>query len=250
VTPPALPWPGLVPTRGEEVAAAIERAGTGNPLLGIGTGTGLPAHRLCATTATPTTATRSTAAADLIDAVAGWLAHPERRVAASLVVLGYAARLVGPTLAVLLRDDILLDARPHQVHYTFTPNRGFRLTLPHPTGWHPPVDQQPQAWCESVIDAHLNPLIDAVRADTPVAAGLLWGNVASGVTGALRALADQGAVAPGRCRAVGAAILGHGPLYGSGTLTIHDARLTFRRRSCCLYYRLDGAGTCGDCPLG
>ena len=138
MNPPAPRGPRIGPATGEEVAAAIERAGTGNPLLGIGSGTGLPAHRLCAT--------RSTAAADLVDAVAGWLAHPERRVAASLVVLGYAARLVGPTLAVLLRDDILLDARPHQVHYTFTPNRGFRLTLPHPTGWHPPGSASGSAW--------------------------------------------------------------------------------------------------------
>jgi len=127
VTPPDPRGPRIGPAAAEEVAAAIERAGTGNPLLGIGTGTGLPAHRLCTATAT-----RSIAAADLVDAVAGWLAHPERRVAASLVVLGYAARLVGPTLAVLLRDDILLDAHPHQVHYTFTPNRGFRLTMPTP----------------------------------------------------------------------------------------------------------------------
>ena len=132
MTPPDPRGPRIGPAAAEEVAAAIERAGTGNPLLGIGTSTGLPAHRLCATPATPTTATRSIAAADLVDAVAGRLAHPERRVAASLVVLGYAARLVGPTLAVLLRDDILLDARPRQVHYTFTPNRGFRLTMPTP----------------------------------------------------------------------------------------------------------------------
>jgi len=45
------------------------------------------------------------------------------------------------------------------------------------------------------------------------------------------------------------ALLGHGPLRGSGHLTIHNGRLRFTRRSCCLYYRLDGGGTCGDCPL-
>jgi FhuF-like iron-sulfur protein len=28
------------------------------------------------------------------------------------------------------------------------------------------------------------------------------------------------------------------------------AGLSFRRRSCCLYYRVPGGGLCGDCTLG
>jgi ferric iron reductase protein FhuF len=250
VNPPG-GFDALVPAADSLVADAIARAGTDNPLLGIGTGTGLPAAGL----SNPASGAGCGPVVDLIDAVAGWLDHAERRVAASLAVLGYAARLVGPTLAVLLREGILLDVRPHQVHYEFTPQRGLTLTLTHPAGWHTPPQHHAQAWCAGVVDAHLRPLVHAVRADTPVAAGLLWGNVASGITGALRALADQGTVPLGRCHAAGLAILDHGPLRGSGTLTIHDARLAFRRRSCCLYYRLDyyrlnGAGTCGDCPLG
>jgi ferric iron reductase protein FhuF len=243
VNPPAPPGPDLVAVARDKVSSALERAGAENPLLGFGTGTGVPATGLCAPTTHPK------AAGDLVDAVAGWLGHPERRVAASLVVLGYAARLVGPTLAVLLRDDILLDARPGRVHYAYAPQRGFTLTLPHPAGWYAPADVLRQAWCVTVVDAHLHPLIQAIRSDTPVAAGLLWGNVASGVTGALRALADHGTVPLDRCHETGLALLEHGPLRDSGHLTTRGGRLNFRRRSCCLYYRLDGAGTCGDCPL-
>ncbi|HKT05716.1 MAG TPA: (2Fe-2S)-binding protein, partial [Rugosimonospora sp.] len=178
-----------------------------------------------------------------------WLGRPERRVAASLVVLGYAARLVGPTLAVLLREGLLLDARPHRVHYAYAPQRGFTLGLPHPAGWQPPGTEQVPAWCHTVLDSHLAPLVAAVRADTPVAAGLLWGNVASGITGALRAVTGTGAVPVHKGHTFGLSILDHDPLRGSGTLTVHSGSLGFRRRSCCLYYRLPGGGTCGDCPL-
>jgi siderophore-iron reductase FhuF len=246
VTPPVPPGPGLVAVRTDEVLSAVGRAGAGNPMLGIGTDTdGLSAHRL----ATATGGAQATAVAELVDAVAGWLDHPERRVAASLVVLGYAARLVGPTLAVLLGDRILLDARPAQVRYAYTAAAGFRLTLPAPTGWRGPPDAVHQAWLNTVIDDHLTPLIAAVRADTPIAPRLLWGNVASGITGTLRALADQRAAPLDLCHRTGDNLLDHGPLRGAGRLTIEHARLQFRRRSCCLYYRLPGGGYCGDCPI-
>jgi len=124
---------GLVPVTGERVAAAVRRAGAGNPLLGIDIGFsggvgidsdidsrlgtdsgagGLPAVGLSAGTGP---------AAALVDAVGAWLGSGERRVAASMVLLGYAARLVGPAVAVLLRDGILLDLRTERVRYSFAP---------------------------------------------------------------------------------------------------------------------------------
>jgi ferric iron reductase protein FhuF len=249
------PWCPAAPAARALVVAAIERAGADNPLLGIGTaplsaagsgaGTAGSARWLCPVGGGP----GADPAARLVDAVGAWLGTAERRVAASLVVLGYAARLVGPTLAVALRDGILPDARPSRVEYDYHPRRGFTLALPDPTGWHIAPRQLPAQWCATVLDAHLQPLVQAIRAQVPVAAGLLWGNVASGLTGALRSLAATGAVPPARCLDVGLAVLDHGPLRGSGDLTVVDGRLSFRRRSCCLYYRLDGAGTCGDCAL-
>jgi ferric iron reductase protein FhuF len=222
----------VTPADPGQVAAAIARAGTGNPLLGIGSGTGTPGTALIAD------------ARPLVDAVGAGLGHPERRVAASLTVLGYAARLVGPTLAVLLRDGILLDADPARVHHAYAPGTGFTLTMPEPAGW---ASARPHDWAGTVIDAHLVPVIQAVRAAVPVAAGLLWGNVASGLTGALAALA--GAVPLADCHDAGLVLLDHGPLRGSGRLDVRAGRLRFRRRSCCLFYRLPGGGTCGDCPL-
>jgi hypothetical protein len=64
---------------------AIRRAGRANALLGIPTG---PDDGLVPTARGPVD---EAAAARLVDAVGGWLRTDERRVAASMVVLGYAA---------------------------------------------------------------------------------------------------------------------------------------------------------------
>lgn len=235
---------------GEEVAAAIGRAARGNPLLGIGIGPHpyLPADRLCAAGGAPEG--EPAPAAGLVDAVAAWAGTSERRVASSLAVLGYSARLVGPSLAVLLRGRILFDARPTRVQYLYRPEHGFRLALPAPNGWRGHPDSLVTRWCEDIVEDHLHGLIGAVRAVAPVAVGLLWGNVASGIAGTLRAIANSGGPSLDACRATGLQLLEHGPLRGSGAFNVHNGQLGFMRTSCCLYYRLDGGGTCGDCPLG
>jgi ferric iron reductase protein FhuF len=240
----------LAAVAGTEAASALHRAGRDNPLLGLDTGVdvgGIPADRLQPTSVGASGA--RAAAASLVDAVGAWLGTAERRVAASMVVLGYSARLVGPSVAVLLREAILLDLRPMQVRYSYAPERGFRLAVPQPAGWRGPPVSLLQRWCRDVIDDHLASVVTVVRSVVPVAAGLLWGNVASGVAGALRAVAVSGAVPVARCHVVGLSMLDHGPLRNTGRLWIDDGRPSFMRRSCCLFYRLDGGGTCGDCPL-
>jgi len=225
------------PAEPVEVLGALARAGRDNPLLGLAGGTGgAPAVRL-----------RRGGAARLVEEVGAWLGHPEPRVAASMVVLGYGARLVGPAIATVLRDGVLVDLRPDRVGYTFRPGYGFRLALVHPAGWRGSPDALWPRWCEQVVDGHLGGLVESVRAVVPVAAGLLWGNVASGLTGALAALV--GSVPLAECHEAGLVLLDHGPLRGSGQLDVRAGRLRFRRRSCCLFYRLPGGGTCGDFPL-
>ncbi|WP_199808608.1 (2Fe-2S)-binding protein, partial [Streptomyces sp. NRRL S-146] len=46
-----------------------------------------------------------------------------------------------------------------------------------------------------------------------------------------------------RARSLAAELLAHPLLTGAGTLD----GTAFRRRSCCLYYRVPGGGVCGDC---
>lgn len=234
------------PVAGGEVIAAVRRAAGGNPLLEIG-----PAAGGDRPTAELVGGDRRVAD-ELVAAVGGWIGTDERRVAASLALLGYSARLIGPVLATLLAENLLLDARVPHVAYAFDPVGGFRLGLVRPAGWraaHPAAGPALLRACREQLDDHFAAVIVAVRVAVPVASGLLWGNVASSAAGSLRALAAGGAVPAGTCYAAGRELFARGPLAGSGRLTLDGTRLAFRRRSCCLYYRLDGGGTCGDCPL-
>lgn len=224
-----------------EVRAAVRRAAALNPLFALALGPPdtvgwRPASEL---------ADQSTAAG-LVTDVGRSLGTPPARVAASMVVLGYSARLVAPAVAVLVRDGVLLGVAPGDVWWRFTAGEGFQLRLPAPSGSRgAPLDQ----WSVEVIDRHLGPLVAAVRAAVPVAKGLLWGNVASSLAGALRFVALSGAAPLPACHETGLALLRRGPLRGSGQLSVRSGQLRFVRRSCCLYYRLPGGGTCGDCPL-
>ena len=232
------PQAAAVAVDGSVAGAALHRAGHTNALFGMAPDGGARADLLSKPNVVR-----------LVDAVAAWLGTAQRRVAASMVVLGYSARLVGPSVAVLLRDGILLDVRPARVRYTYRPESGFRLALPDPGGWRGPPSLLREQWCRDVVDDHLGPVVAGVRAVVPVATALLWGNVASGLAGALRSLALTGDVSPERGLYEGLSMLDHGPLRGTGRLWIDGGELRFLRRSCCLFYRLDGGGTCGDCPL-
>jgi ferric iron reductase protein FhuF len=81
---------------------------------------------------------------------------------------------------------------------------------------------------------------------------VLWGNVASALAGAAGLLAEA---FPARAEAAGqltAELLRQGPLRGTGEVVQPDPALPRRflvRRSCCLFYRVPGGGTCGDCVL-
>ncbi|WP_051796898.1 (2Fe-2S)-binding protein [Catenuloplanes japonicus] len=206
----------------DEIAAAVARVAAGNPFYGIGLDP-LP-------DAVPIE--------DTVAAVRAWARTDEPRVAASLTVLGYSARLVGPLLALLVHDRILLDIS--SVSCAYTPGAGFRLALAAPSGRRGP-DLAAQAGAALVT--HLTQIIARVRVVAPAAAGLLWGNVASGIAGTARQLSRT--APPEACRRVRDAVLATAPLDVAGTF---DARDAYTRSSCCLYYRL-GGGTCGDCPL-
>jgi hypothetical protein len=81
---------------------------------------------------------------------------------------------------------------------------------------------------------------------------VLRGNIASALAGAAGMLAGS---FPDRAETAGqltARVLALGPLRGTGEFVQPDASQPRRflvRRSCCLYYRVPGGGTCGDCVL-
>ncbi|WP_460370785.1 (2Fe-2S)-binding protein, partial [Actinocorallia lasiicapitis] len=76
-----------------------------------------------------------------------------------------------------------------------------------------------------------------------LADGLIWGNVASALAGTRHAARLRPELAP-RIHTLITDQLARSPLRGALTPP------TFRRRSCCLYYKVPpGGDKCGDCCL-
>jgi FhuF 2Fe-2S C-terminal domain len=98
----------------------------------------------------------------------------------------------------------------------------------------------------------LGPIVAAVRAQVSISERVLWGDVASAVASARRLVVAARPEAAQRATAVAERLLG-GPLLAR-TAALRapeppDLAWTFRRRSCCLYYRVPGGAVCGDCVL-
>ena len=159
----------------------------------------------------------------------------EARVAASLFFLSYTARLLCPTVAAHAVGGVVPDIRPGNLWWHYGPD-GLRVRIAEPVAG-------------VGIAESLEPVVAAVRDLVPVARGLLWGNAASSIAGALRTVSRSGIASAEDCLALGGRLLGEPPFRGSGDFLPFPGEVAFRRRSCCLYYRLDGGGTCGDCPL-
>jgi hypothetical protein len=166
----------------------------------------------------------------------------ESRVAASILQLGLAARLWSPVLGCGLLRGVVPDLSTLLV----STERPVRLGLAELAGWTAVAPGQLAAASAEVVGEQLT----ALAAGLPVrlAAGLLRGNSASAMAGALGVLTSAW---PGLTRpaaAVAQALLANGDLRGTGELA-DGGPLSFRRRSCCLYYRIPSAGLCGDCCL-
>jgi hypothetical protein len=167
------------------------------------------------------------------------------RVAASLAFQGFAAQLVSAPYAAAVLHAAVPGLGPSSVWWSRTGDGG----------WAPRTDAAALVGVDALpalLDGLLEPLVAVVRAQVPVAARLLWGNAASTVAAAKRLLVVQRPAVARRAADVAEAVLTHGPFAGAGELLPPrdpDVVWTFRRRSCCLYYRVPGGGLCDDCVL-
>ena len=228
------------PASTDAVVAALTRAARLGAYFSIGSGNATGRWR-------PATQEYGDGFRGQVDHTARQLGTGQRRVAASTAHLGYAARLWSPVLACALGNDIVPDLGDLQVSV----DPPVRLRLHRPGGWHC-AEPRAQAGLvyAAVVTAHLEPL--AARLDARIASGLLWGNAASAMIGALAmiAAASPDSASPDSAspaRTLADLLLRTGRLRGTGQFT--GAGLNFRRRSCCLYYRVPGGGLCGDCSL-
>ncbi|MBL7511615.1 (2Fe-2S)-binding protein [Frankia nepalensis] len=191
----------------------------------------------------------------------------EERVAVSITQLGLCARLVAPALGLTV-----LTGRPPALdllglYWRDQLGGPFPLALARPTAPDgpapadpPPGGPLPGGWptpdpgqlARGFVDGTLRPLVEPLVAATaaryPVSSRVLWGNTASAVAGAAKMIGLAAPeLAPAAWRIVDALCAGPGPLAGAGA-RVAPAR--FRRRSCCLIYRLGPSGAvCEDCVL-
>jgi hypothetical protein len=173
--------------------------------------------------------------------------HCGERVAASLAFQGLAAQLGSAPYAAAVLHGAVPALTPSVLHWHLGDDGGWRLRC--------------EASGTALVDANelgsllaglLAPLVAVVRAQVPIAEGLLWGNAASTIAAAKRLLTIQRPAAAARAAEVAQELLGSGPLAGTGELLPPrgpDRHWTFRRRSCCLYYQVPGGGLCEDCVL-
>ncbi|MFD4556773.1 (2Fe-2S)-binding protein [Streptomyces sp. NPDC058469] len=177
-----------------------------------------------------------------VHVVAERLQAPEPRIAASIAQQALAARLWSVALGCAALYGRIPDLDPRLLHWDADGSAPDDLWLAEVRPL--PVD----ALAETVLHGHLEPLNAALVVRHRTATGLLWGNAASALAGTAREL-DRWARARGRtdvatrARALTAELFADPLLAGTGTFT----GSSFRRRSCCLYYRVPGGGVCGDC---
>lgn len=176
------------------------------------------------------------------------LRAPEERIAASVAQQGLAARLWSVALGCAALYGAIPDLDPRLLRWDPDGSAPDDLWLTEVAAL--PGDAATLA--AAVLDDHLEPLSAALRARHPVAAGLLRGNAASALSGAAGQLERWARLhgRPGtaaRARALTAELFTHPLLADTGTRAETPAGTAFRRRSCCLYYRVPGGGVCGDC---
>ena len=167
----------------------------------------------------------------------------EFRVAASIAQLGLCARLLSPALGAAAAGQVLsVDAA--QARWVPALGGPFRLSLADTA-----VAAEAGAATPTALLA--GPVAQIVRAVQAMAVSprVLWGNVASAVNGAATMIAAVRPDLTGPAAEAAAAMLRYPPL--AGTYQGHPLR-DFRRRNCCLIYRLspERPAYCGDCVLG
>ncbi|MEB3983260.1 (2Fe-2S)-binding protein [Mycobacterium sp. 663a-19] len=175
--------------------------------------------------------------ADLVEATARRYRTTDLRIGASLVHLGHATRLWSPVLACALAHGVVPDLKDLQ-----RADGGAQLRMPEPVG-HAVDPPSAKLLYRVVVKQHMKPFAAGLR--VKLAPALLAGNIASALVGASRALLSARPDLRRPIVEITNSLLDTGMLAGSGVVT--GPHLGFRRRSCCLFYRVPGRAVCHDC---
>src|SRR5262249_46662831 len=102
---------------------------------------------------------------------------------------------------------------------------------------------------EHLIYGQISRLVCSFASRDALHPRLLWGNVASTVASAAKLIDQHHPHHTDTTDQTARLILDPPPLARCGYLTQDSDGTHYHRRSCCLYYQLPNAATCGDCPL-
>lgn len=158
------------------------------------------------------------------------------RVAASIAHLGLVARVLSPAIGAIALGHPSISLAPQ--HVWLQDRLGGPVPLSVTSGSAAPL------LAGSAVEA----ITDATAAHFPVSDRVLWGNVGSAANSAARLVAAARPERADSARAAADSVLADARVDGGFLRTGPN----FRRRSCCLFYRLtnDRNGVCGDCVLG
>lgn len=194
------------------------------------------------------------ALAGMVEAVAQRMGVEEFRTAASTFAVGFAARLWSITLGAAVMHRALPNLDPTVLRWATT-DTGPALVLGRPAYWTPTgaatgddvATAMTAAITGIVLDRHLEALRRSLARIGGFSTPLMWGNAASTLLSSARMIDRHRDHTE------------QGPADELATRLLTDPRLAdavvrndsggHRRRSCCLYYRVPGAGLCGDCAL-
>ena len=178
--------------------------------------------------------------------VAQVIGTEEPRVAASTLHLGTVARLASLTLGSAALGGAVPDLRPEALRWR-APGGVVQLWLPELREL--PAERGLSENVRRLLTAHLTQLDAVVHRLWKLSPQVMRGNAGSAVAGAVRVLGREYPEAGRRAARLAEVLLTREPLAGAGESTLSDETLAFVRNNCCLYYRVRGAGTCGDCVL-
>jgi iron complex transport system ATP-binding protein len=167
----------------------------------------------------------------------------ERRVAASSVFFGFAARLWSIGVGAVIGHGLLPDLAADVLLFREVDGQ-VELHIERPIGWQ--AEELAPLLADMVLDAHLAPLTGALQRLGPIAPQLLRGNAASALLGAAGVYDRHRAIgSPGPAWQLAHSLCDDQRLFGAVDFSGHS----YRRTSCCLYYRTPSGGLCGDCVL-
>jgi ferric iron reductase protein FhuF len=171
----------------------------------------------------------------------------ELRAAASIHALALCSRLVAPALGTASLTGTVLAVSPDRVRWSPVASGPVPMYL-EPAASH--ASHHPgelaQLIHEHVIEPSVAPVVEAFAHAFRLSRRVLWGNVASALSGSVTMIGHARPDHADRAREIVAATIDTPRLKGSGAYSEAGA---FTRTNCCLYYRIPGGGYCGDCIL-